>query len=326
MTVYLWRQPSFCLIFFHSWCALPWQTPEVITNAWTFSTVHNFACFNPRLLSQGGVFALHVLKNKMSKGSTLAPMLFNIWISDIPDNVSTQYGYADDLALLFSHKCGNEVEEVLSLDMQRIADNLPAWRIKLSTAKITWPAFHLNNRESSRKFASTVPPSPTPTIQLIFWSHAWSPTHLQATLGKSLWQSPSPQLPLMSTGWLNMGCPRLGFTNFSAGLGLQCRGIRRPSLVPQHPHCEARRCAKRYVTHHLWVPKTDFYRCSGAFHRPTCVRNTSLSSRRSRHSWILITSLIPLSMVQSPSAHSSCIHDAPSAAILRRWWALTPMS
>jgi len=89
------------------------------------------------LLSQGGVFALHVLKNKMSKGSTLAPMLFNIWISDIPDNVSTQYGYADDLALLFSHKCGNEVEEVLSLDMQRIADNLPAWRIKLSTAKIT---------------------------------------------------------------------------------------------------------------------------------------------------------------------------------------------
>jgi len=49
-------------------------------------------------------------------------MLFNIYISDIPDTVSTQYGYADDLALLFSHKCWNEVEEVLSLDMRRIAD------------------------------------------------------------------------------------------------------------------------------------------------------------------------------------------------------------
>jgi len=29
-------------------------------------------------------------------------MLFNIYISDIPDTVSTQYDYADDLALLFS--------------------------------------------------------------------------------------------------------------------------------------------------------------------------------------------------------------------------------
>ena len=51
-------------------------------------------------------------------------MLFNIYISDIPDIVSTQYGYVDDLALLVSHKCWNEVEEVLSLDMQRIAEYL----------------------------------------------------------------------------------------------------------------------------------------------------------------------------------------------------------
>jgi len=45
-------------------------------------------------------------------------MLFNIYISDIPDTVSTRYGYADDLALLFSHNCCNEVEEFLSLVMQ----------------------------------------------------------------------------------------------------------------------------------------------------------------------------------------------------------------
>ena len=66
------------------------------------------------------------LKNGVSQGSTLAPMFFKIYISDISDTVSIQYGYADDLALLFSHKCWNEVEEVLSLNMQRIAEYLSA--------------------------------------------------------------------------------------------------------------------------------------------------------------------------------------------------------
>ena len=63
-------------------------------------------------------------------------MLFNIYTSDIPDTVSTQYGYADDLALLFSQKCWGEVEEVLS----RIAEYLSAWRLRLSTAKTTCTA------------------------------------------------------------------------------------------------------------------------------------------------------------------------------------------
>jgi len=49
-------------------------------------------------------------------------MLFNIYISDIPDTVSTRYGYADDLTLLFSHNCCNEVEEFLSSVMQNTVD------------------------------------------------------------------------------------------------------------------------------------------------------------------------------------------------------------
>ena len=106
--------------------------------------------------SDGQCSRLQRLKNGVPQGSTLALRLFNIYISDIPDTLSTQYDYADDLALLFSHKRWNEVEEVVSLEMQRIADYLPAWRLRLSTAKITCTAFHLNNRESSRKLAVTV--------------------------------------------------------------------------------------------------------------------------------------------------------------------------
>jgi len=118
--------------------------------------------------SDGQCSRLRRLKNGVPQGSTLAPMLFNIYISDIPDTVSTQYGYADVLALLFSHKCWNEVEEVLSLDMQRIAEYLSAWRLRLSTAKTTCTTFHLNNIESSCKLESpsTVPPSPTSKFQL----------------------------------------------------------------------------------------------------------------------------------------------------------------
>jgi len=106
------------------------------------------------------------LKNGVPQGSTLAPTRFNIYISDIPDTVSTQYGYADDLDLLFSHKGWNEVEEVLSLDMQRVAEYLFAWRLRLRTATTTCTAFHLNNRESSRKLAVTVNGTTTPTSRI----------------------------------------------------------------------------------------------------------------------------------------------------------------
>ena len=53
--------------------------------------------------SDGQCSGLQRLKNGVPQGSTLVPMLFNIYITDIPDTVSTQYGCADDLALLFFH-------------------------------------------------------------------------------------------------------------------------------------------------------------------------------------------------------------------------------
>ena len=54
--------------------------------------------------------------------------------------------------------------------------------------------FHLNTRESSRKLGGHRqryhhPLQPNSNLT---WSHAWPPTHLQATLGRPLWQSQSP--------------------------------------------------------------------------------------------------------------------------------------
>ena len=86
------------------------------------------------------------IHNGVPQGSTLAPTLFNICISDIPKTTSKQYGYADDLALLAAHKTWEKVEETLNQDMQSLS-----WRLKLSTAKTTTTTFHLNNRDTHRQ-------------------------------------------------------------------------------------------------------------------------------------------------------------------------------
>ena len=56
----------------------------------------------------------------------LAPTytLFNIYISDLSKTTSNQYGYADDLNLLYSEVVWNRVEEVLLKDITLIADYL----------------------------------------------------------------------------------------------------------------------------------------------------------------------------------------------------------
>ena len=45
---------------------------------------------------------LRRLKNGLPPGSVLAPLLFNIYIYDLPSITSEKYAYADDLAILRS--------------------------------------------------------------------------------------------------------------------------------------------------------------------------------------------------------------------------------
>ena len=59
--------------------------------------------------------------------------------------------------------------------MQRIANYLYTWRLRLSTAKTTCTEFHLNNRKSSRELAVTVDGTITQ-----------KPTYLGVTLDRQL--------------------------------------------------------------------------------------------------------------------------------------------
>ena len=112
--------------------------------------------------SDGQVSRLRRIHNGVPQGSSLAPTLFNIYISDIPKTTSKPYGYADDLALLTAHQTWEKVEETLNKDMQSISEYLSRWRLKLSTAQTTTTAFHLNNRDTHRQLDVVVNDAPLP--------------------------------------------------------------------------------------------------------------------------------------------------------------------
>jgi len=57
-------------------------------------------CYHSFTLTTGnGIRSrLQCLKYGIPQGSVLVPLLFNIYISDLPTTISIKYAYADDLA------------------------------------------------------------------------------------------------------------------------------------------------------------------------------------------------------------------------------------
>ena len=94
---------------------------------------------------------LRYLKNSVPQGSVLAPLLFNIYISDRPTTISRKNAYADDLALMHADRDWQAVEGALSNDMETLGEYLQTWKLKLSTTKTVSAIFHLNNKESKRE-------------------------------------------------------------------------------------------------------------------------------------------------------------------------------
>ena len=92
----------------------------------------------------------------MPQGSVLSPLLFNIYIHDLPETLSRQYGYADDLAIMLHQPTWSAVEEGLNQDMGILADYLRKWRLQLSMAKTLAAAYHLCNKEAKRELSVSV--------------------------------------------------------------------------------------------------------------------------------------------------------------------------
>jgi len=92
---------------------------------------------------------------KLNKGVpeafVLAPLLFDIYISDLPTTVSKNYASPDDLAIMHADREWKAVEGVLTKEMATVGEYLQTRKQKLSTTKMVSTAFHLNNKEPKRE-------------------------------------------------------------------------------------------------------------------------------------------------------------------------------
>ena len=118
------------------------------------------------------------IANGVPQGSVLAPTLFNVYISDMPETTSIKLGYADDWAIATRAIGKVQLEEILTRDMQQIERYFRQWYLTVNTTKTVSSYFHLNNREAEDTLSIRSLNNQLPSDQF--------PTYLGVTLDRSL--------------------------------------------------------------------------------------------------------------------------------------------
>ena len=86
---------------------------------------------------------LRRLKNSVPLGSVLAPLLFNIYVSDLSITVSRKNAHADLQYHAYRWRFANR-GRIAEPNMATIGKYLKAWKLKLSTTKTVSAIFNLN--------------------------------------------------------------------------------------------------------------------------------------------------------------------------------------
>ena len=149
---------------------------------------------------------LRRLKNGVPQGLVLAPLLFNIYVYNLPSTVSRRYAYANNLALLYSSDDWKDLEGVLSQDMTIISTYFQTWRLQLSHTKTVTSAFHLNNREAKRELnvynnGKRLPFCLIPTYLGVKLDRSLTFRHHLEALRKTLTTRVALMRRLAGTGW-----------------------------------------------------------------------------------------------------------------------------
>ena len=136
----VWRHGLLCKLYHAVPCK---QTLQLIDNMLTgraFRVILGNKISSTRMVNEG-----------LPQGSVLAPLLFNLYISDMPETRSRKFGYADDWVLTTQHRCFEETENVLSADLVTLGTYFRRWRLRPNPRKTEVACFHLTNREANRQ-------------------------------------------------------------------------------------------------------------------------------------------------------------------------------
>lgn len=118
------------------------------------------------------------LNNGLPQGSVLAPLLFNLYIHDIPNTISKKFAYADDIAIATQHHNVAETEITLNADLECLNIYFRNWRLIPSSSKTEVCCFHLNSKMATYKLNVLFNGEPL--------NHNPYPKYLGVTLDRSL--------------------------------------------------------------------------------------------------------------------------------------------
>ena len=94
------------------------------------------------------------ISSSVPHGSILSPLLFNLFISDIPllnnKNKNFSFLYADDLAVSFIFKKKGQVVKVMNTYLNQLEKWLVKWRFKMSASKCCYVIFNKSNRNKTQ--------------------------------------------------------------------------------------------------------------------------------------------------------------------------------
>lgn len=99
------------------------------------------------------------LNSGLAQGGVLSPLLFILYISDLPRTMSRKFIFADDLALAIQYGYDELSEKfavaALNKDLDKLAEYYAAQRLRANPTKTEVSTFHLSNRNANRTISVT---------------------------------------------------------------------------------------------------------------------------------------------------------------------------